>query len=105
VVSKDIDLARFPSLGEIVSSPPDGWSDSDVPLPQRGVRISWLVGWVRSLLEDIDRPRIEAIEQAQRAMHHNRAGMWGLHDQPDMAVPTVPRYALLNVRALRTLHR
>jgi ankyrin repeat protein len=99
-MSKRIDIARFPSVGKIASSPPDGWSDSDVPLPQRGVRISWLVGWVRSLLEDIDRPRIEAIEQAQRAMHHNRAGMWGLHDQPDMAVPTVPRYALLNVRAL-----
>jgi ankyrin repeat protein len=99
-MSKRIDIARFPSIGKIASSPPDGWSDSDVPLPQRGVRVSWLVGWVRSLLEDINRPRIEAIEQAQRAMYHNRAGMWGLHDQPDMAVPTVPRYALLNVRAL-----
>ncbi|WP_254019422.1 ankyrin repeat domain-containing protein [Mesorhizobium escarrei] len=55
---------------------------------------------MRSLLEDINRPRIEAIEQAQQAMYHNRAGMWGLHDQPDMTVPTVPRYALLNVRAL-----
>jgi ankyrin repeat protein len=99
-MSGSIDMERFPSVGKIASSAPDGWSDSDVPLAQRGVRVSWLVGWVRSLLEDINRPRIEAIEQAQRAMYHNRAGMWGLHDQPDMAVPTVPRYALLNVRAL-----
>lgn len=94
------ELALFPSLREIVSVAPDVWSDSDVSLAQRGVRVSWLVGWVRSLLEDINRPRIEAIEQAKRAIDHNKAGMWGLHDQPDMAVPTVPRYALLNVRAL-----
>ena len=99
-MSKSVDLARFPSLGKIVSSAPDSWSDNDVPLAQRGVRVSWLVGWVRSLLEDINRPRIEAIEQAPQAMYHNKAGMWGLHDQPDMEVPTVPRYALLNVRAL-----
>ena len=26
--------------------------------------------------------------------------MWGLHDQPDMAVPSVPEHALLNVRSL-----
>lgn len=74
-MSKDVHLARFPSLGEIVSSAPDGWSDSDVSLAQRGVRASWLVGWVRSLLGDINRPRIEAIEQAQRAMYHNKAGI------------------------------
>jgi hypothetical protein len=99
-MSNGVDLARFPSLGQIVSSAPDRWSDSDVRLAQRGVRVSWLVGWVQSLLEDINRPRIEAIEEAQRAMSHNRAGMRGQHDQPDMAVPTVPHYALLNVRAL-----
>jgi hypothetical protein len=63
------------------------------------VRVSWLVGWVRTLLEDINRPRIAAIEQAQNAAHHNTAGRWGLHDQPDLEVPTAPRYALLNVRA------
>lgn len=97
---KDADLERFPSLGEIVSSPPASWSDSGVPLAQRGVRVSWLVGWVLSLLEDINRPRIEAIEQVQRAMDHNKASMWGLHDHPDMEVPLVPTYALLNVRAL-----
>lgn len=56
-MSKGIDLVRFPSLGEIVSSPPDEWSESDVPLTQRGVRVSWLIGMVRDLLEDINRPR------------------------------------------------
>lgn len=99
-MNKDADLARFPSLGEIVSSAPASWSDSEVPFAQRGVRVSWLVGWVRSLLEDINRPRMEAIEQAQQVMYHNKAGMWGLHDLPDKEVPTVPKYALLNVRAL-----
>lgn len=99
-MKKDVDLARFPSLGWIVSSAPTSWSDSDVLLAQRGVRVSWLVGWVRSLIEDINRPRIDAIEQAQQAMYHNKAGMWGLHDQPDMVVPTIPRHALLNVRML-----
>ena len=99
-MSSGVDLTRFPSLGKIVSSTPDSWSDSDVPLARRGVGVSWLVGWVRSLLEDINRPRIEVIEQAEQAVYHNRAGMWGLHDQPDMEVPTIPKYALLNVRAL-----
>lgn len=99
-MSKGIDLARFPSLQEIVSSAPDGWSDSNVPLAQRGVRLSWLVGMVRNLLEDVNRPRAKASAEAQRAFDHNRAGMWGLHDQPDMEVPSVPKYALLNVRSL-----
>jgi hypothetical protein len=59
-MSKGIDLARFPSLREIVSSQPDGWSDNDVPLARRGVRVSWLVGMVRDLLGDINRPRADA---------------------------------------------
>jgi hypothetical protein len=71
-----------------------------MPLAKRGVRVPWLVGWVRRLLEDINRPADEAIEQARRAMDHNRAGLWGMHDQPDMPVPSVPNYMLLNVRAL-----
>jgi hypothetical protein len=75
---KTVDLSRFPSIAKIVSSLPNGWSENDAPLAERGVRVSWLVGWVRSLLEDINRPRIEAIEQAQRATDHNRAGLWGL---------------------------
>jgi len=99
-MSKGIDIVRFPSLREIVSSSPDGWSESDVPLAQRGVRVSWLIGMVRDLLEDINRPRAEAIAAAQRAISHNNAGMWCLHDQPDIEVPTVREYALLNVRSL-----
>jgi hypothetical protein len=97
---KSIDLARFPSLGNSLSSPPDRWSESEVPLAERGVRVSWVIGLVRDLLEDINRPRGEAIEAGERAISHNKAGMWGLHDQPDMEVPTVPAYALLNVRSL-----
>ena len=99
-MSNGIDLSRFPSLEEIASSPPDGWFDSDVPLAQRGVRLSWLVGMVRDLLTDINRSRAEASAQAQRAIYHNRAGMYDRHDQPDMEVPIVPRAALLNVRSL-----
>jgi ankyrin repeat protein len=99
-MSKGIDLTRFPSLQEIVSSAPDGWSDSSVPIAQRGVRLSWLVGMLRNLLEDINRPRVEASEEVQRAFYHNKAGTAGLHDQPDMAVPSVPNYTLLNVRSL-----
>jgi ankyrin repeat protein len=95
-----IDLERFPSLEKVVSSPPDGWSDSDVRLAERGVRLSWLVGLVRDLLEDVNRPRAEASAQAERAFHHNRAGMWGRHDQPDMEVPSIQSHALLNVRSL-----
>lgn len=99
-MSNDVDLARFPSLGEIVSCAPDGWSDSDVPLAQRGVRVSWLVGWTRSLLEDINRLRAEAIVEAERAFFHNRAADRGQHDQPYMEVPNIPKYVLLNVRSL-----
>jgi ankyrin repeat protein len=99
-MSKGIDLAQFPSLQEIVSSAPDEWSDRNVPLAQRGVRLSWLVGMVRNLLEDVNRPRAEVSAEAQRALSHNRAGMWGLHDRPDMEVPSIPKYGLLNVRSL-----
>jgi ankyrin repeat protein len=100
-MSKSIDLARFPSLeSPFSSSPPDGWSERDVPLAQRGVRVSWLVGMVRDLLDDINRPRGEAIAEARRAISHNRAGLYDMHDQPDMEVPTVPDFALLNVHSL-----
>ena len=37
--------------------------------------------------------------EAQRAIEHNKAGRYGLHDQPFMPVPEVPPYALLNVRS------
>ncbi|HEV8367539.1 MAG TPA: ankyrin repeat domain-containing protein [Pyrinomonadaceae bacterium] len=99
-MTNGIDLALFPSLREIASSAPDGWSESDVPLAERGVRVSWLIGMVRGLLEDINRPRGQAIVEAERAISHNKAGMWGLHDQPDMTIPTIPESALLNVRSL-----
>ena len=99
-MSNNIDLSRFPSLEKIVSATPDGWSESDAPLAQRGVRMSWLLGMVEDLLRDINRPRDEAIAEAERAISHNKAGLWGRHDQPDMEVPTVPQYALLNVRSL-----
>ena len=85
---------------ELVSAQPDGWSDSDVPLAQRGVHLPWLVGMVRNLLEDINRPRGEAIAEAERAIHHNKAGAFGMHDQPDLRVPVVPDVAFLNVRSL-----
>jgi hypothetical protein len=70
-----------------VSSPPDGWSDSDVPLAQRGVRLSWLIGMVGNLLADINGPQAEASAQAEHACFHNKAGIYG-------------QYALLNVRSL-----
>ena len=97
-----VDLSRYPSLREIASSPPHGWADSDVPLARRGVRVSWLLRTVRELLDDINRPRDEAITEAQRAISHNKAAVWSwsLHDEPHMKVPIVPKYALLNVRSL-----
>ncbi len=93
-------FTRFPSLKAIESHAPGSWSDEEVPLAQRGVRIAWVINWVRNLLEDINRPQTVAIEQAQKAIEHNQAGKWDRHDQPDMPVPTVPRQTLLNVRAL-----
>ena len=35
-----VDLSRYPSLREIASSPPHGWTDSGMPLARRGVRVS-----------------------------------------------------------------
>ena len=99
-MSKSINLTRFPSLGKIVSFSPDERSESDVPLAQRGVRMSWLVGMVRDLREDINGGGRRRSAEAQWAISHNKAGMWGMHDQPSMEVPTVPEYALLNVRSL-----
>lgn len=95
-----INLARFPSLGAILSLPPGGWSGTDVPLAQRGVRTSWLVRFVRDVMDDINRPRSEAIVQAGRAVNHNKPGRRGLHDQLDMEIPAIPKYTLLNVRSL-----
>jgi hypothetical protein len=66
MASNGANLARFQSLREI-ASPAGGWSESDAPLARRGMRISWLVGMVPDLLDDINRPRAEAIAEAQRA--------------------------------------
>src|SRR4051794_30303742 len=82
-VGSTMDLERFPSLSGIAATSPDTWLDRDVPLAQRGVRVSWLVGLVRDLLEDINRPREQAGKEAEEANYHNRAGLYGMHDQPD----------------------
>lgn len=99
-MSADVDLDRFPSLAPLADAGLDSWTDSDVPLARRGVAVSWLVGMVRSLLDDINAPRAHAIQTAERAHSHNRAGLYGMHDQPDMVVPHIPEHALLNVRSL-----
>jgi hypothetical protein len=69
-MSKSVYKAPFPSLGKLVTAAPDKWADSDVSLAPRGVRVSWLVAWLRSLLDDLNRGRIEAIDRARRAMDH-----------------------------------
>lgn len=58
------------------------------------------MGLVRDLLIDINRPQAEAKAKVRRAIDHNRVGFWGLHDQPDMEVPSVPQCALPNVHSL-----
>jgi Ankyrin repeats (3 copies)/Ankyrin repeat len=94
-----INIENFPSLKEIFDSPTKSWSDSDMPLAKRGVSVSWLIEIMRNLLEDINRPRAKASAEAEQAIYHNKAGMWGLHDQPDIAIPEIPNYALLNARS------
>ncbi len=96
----NIDFTRFPSLEKHLSPPTKGWSESDVPLAQRGVHVSWLVSMVQGLINDINQPRVSAIEEAERAISHNKAGSYGMHDHPDVLVPVVPAYSLLNVRTL-----
>jgi ankyrin repeat protein len=80
-------LTRFPSLEKNLSLPPDGWSESDVPLAQRGVRVSWLISLVQGLINDINQSRVQAIADAE-------------NDQPGREVSVVHDYALLNVRSL-----
>ncbi len=74
-----------------------GWSESDVPLQRRGVALDWLIAFINDLQSESQLSRISAMEEAKRAESHNKAGLWGLHDQPDLPVPQIPRPSLMNI--------
>jgi hypothetical protein len=64
------------------------------------VRLSWLIEFIVSLQEDLNAYRRDVIERNERALSHNRAGDWGMHDLPRQHVENVPPPALLNVHGL-----
>lgn len=74
-----------------------GWSEGDVPLQRRGVSLEWLITFVNNLQAESQEPRERAFREAEKANQHNRAGDYGLHDQPWMPVPNIPAPSLMNV--------
>ena len=76
------------------------WDDRAVPLEARGVSPRWILDFVRGALDEVNRPRRDAIELAERARSHNRAGLWGMHDQPDMPEPAIPPCSFLTTHGL-----
>jgi hypothetical protein len=64
----------------IPSDQAPGWSESDVPLERRGVSLDWLVAFVGNLQNESQAPRALALQEAERAYHHNKAADYGMHD-------------------------
>jgi hypothetical protein len=55
---------------------------------------------VRSVSAEVNAPRYQAIREAEYAESHNKAGLWGRHDQPDLPIPEIPPYYFLNTHGL-----
>jgi hypothetical protein len=77
-----------------------GWRDDAVPLEKRGVSRDWVCGFVRALQHDINVERIAAIERAEQAEDHNKAGRYGLHSGPDLPMPEIPPFYFLDCHGL-----
>jgi hypothetical protein len=77
---------------------PESWSEADVPLEYRGVNRLWLIAYLRNLLDEINAPRLKAIEEAEAAKDNNSAG-W-LYGAPHQPVPDIPPYSFLNTHGL-----
>ncbi len=76
------------------------WSDDSVALEHRGVSRKWLGGFIERLQQEINAARDEATKQAEYAESHNKAGLWGRHDQPDLPIPVIPPYQFIDTRGL-----
>ncbi len=78
------------------------WREDDVPLERRGISATWLFELVAGVQERFNEPRARAIVEAERAEGHNKAGLYGRHDMPDMRVPTIPNVVYLNAHGFVT---
>jgi hypothetical protein len=85
-------LARLKPIAEARD-----WTESAVPLGRRGVSLKWLVSFVNDLQAESQSPRLRALQEAERAVYHNKAADWGMHDQSYLPVPCVPDPTLMNV--------
>jgi hypothetical protein len=60
------------------------WREADVPLHERGVRLGWLVNFVRSLHWEVNEPRRqrhqEQLAAAEQAEYQRRAALYGPWD-------------------------
>jgi hypothetical protein len=85
-------LSRLKPVSEVCN-----WSESDVPLHHRGVSIDWLISFVNDLQEESLVPRIRALEERERVLGHNKAADFGMHNQPHMQIPQIPKLTFMNV--------
>jgi hypothetical protein len=53
----------------------EGWNDSEVPLAQRGIRLSWLRELVESVTWRANEPRRRALEADERAYYQQKASI------------------------------
>jgi ankyrin repeat protein len=58
--------------------------------------LDWLVAFVGNLQNESQAPRALALQEAERAYHHNKAADYGMHDQPYLPVPAIPPPSLMN---------
>ncbi len=89
-----------PSENPHETPPSITWSDADVPMELRGVSRQWVIEFVRSVAAQVNGPRNQAIQDAEYAVNHNKAGLWGMHDQPDLPIPEIPPYYFLTTHGL-----
>jgi tetratricopeptide (TPR) repeat protein len=86
--------------GAAYKTPAPAWDDAAVPLEMRGISRRWLLDFVGSNFKDINAPRAQAVQEAERARGHNEAGRWGRHDLPDLPIPEIPPFTFLTTHGL-----
>ncbi|ORW60830.1 hypothetical protein AWC20_07795 [Mycobacterium parmense] len=82
------------------------WDEASVPLYERGVRLSWLIELVRSLLWDANSAHREGIEyERQRSEFQKRASFYDDEVPPWRPVPEEVRFTTRDFMANWILHK
>jgi hypothetical protein len=71
-----------PYAAELIDEQSCRWNEADVPLPERGVRFSWLCNFIRSIYWERNQPVREQLELRESVRKWEKHAQWSMDDLP-----------------------